>query len=202
MDAILSNLLVYSSINRGAYVLFNYIGKIFKLHLFRITVTTISLIINVLYLILYGYIFYQLHHLDLSEGFYHDRKSKMITAIISTILIVVIFLLSYFSLDGDQDFCKNVLEGGSNNLYYLDKVINLVYLLWIFGMVSGIILAREKLKAGKLEVGVRYWSTIGTILMAILMLGLKSFQLKLLLENKDLDKKDLIKKAVISEPKK
>lgn len=208
MDDIFSNFLIYSSINRGAYVLFNYIGQLFKLSLFRITVTTISLIINVLYLVLYGYIAYTLYTNNLVEGFYHDRKAKMVTALIATILIVVVFLLSYFSMNEDYDFCKNVVDSHDNNsdsssnnkkLYYLDKVINLVYLLWIFSMIIGIVQSRAELKAGKVMVAAKLYHMLGSIVVSSLMIILKSIQLGLLLENKEFDKKQTIKDAVIND---
>ena len=181
MDGIISEFLTYDSLNAGAYVLLNYIGQTFNLNKFRIGVTTLSLLANLMYVFVYGYIINHFYKNGLTEGFYHDRRKRMIMTIIATIMIGSIFLITYFSISKDKEICRKLEQ--DTRLYYLDKIINLAYLIWIIMLLSSIITSNVKLKQGKIDIAAKFDKIVVMFVVTIIICFLKAYQLKLLLDN-------------------
>lgn len=186
MDHIIPALLVINPFIPGLYSLLDYIGYIYNSTTIRIAYTSARILINLIYIVLYIYIMTFMMDHSLSKGYAHDRKTKLIFTLISSIILITIFLLRYYSFKGISDLCKRVKKIKNNQdsllLINIEKTLILVSFLFILYFIYDCYQSGKKFMNGENLTSIRIKSLYYTLGYSLTLLILKLFELNSLVK--------------------
>jgi hypothetical protein len=189
MEYIIPSLLVINPFIPGLYSLLDHIGYMYDCLTIRIAYTTAGILINVFYIILYVYIIAFFIQSGVHKGFEHDRKTKLIFSLISTIVLLTIFFLRYYSFKGITDICNRVNkigdDGDSLLLINIEKTLILVSFLFVLYFTYDCVECSKKFINGKNTASVKLKSLYYSMGFLITLLILRMFELNSLIKEDD-----------------
>lgn len=200
MDQLISALLVINPFIAGLYSLLDYIGYIYDNITIRIAYTHANIFVSVIYLLLYVYlIHYMLTH-NVTKGFKHNMGTKLIFSVISSIVLLSIFFLQYYSFKSVHNTYKRVKKLKKNQdsllLINLEKTEILVAFLYVLYFAYDCVQSSKQFLKGDTVTSMQLNSVYYSFGFLASLLILKLFELNTLIkEDKRRQQKENITKS-------
>lgn len=144
----LGNLMLFSFLRPGLYAFYDYLGYAYNLNGFRVLFSSLTIFINILLIGAYIYMLRSMYKNDQIAGFDHSVPVRFAFLIVSIIVLLVVFLIRFFSNDDLKKDCT-ALSTNDNRIIIGDKLLILINIGYIFYLLYRSITSGKKIKEGK-----------------------------------------------------